>query len=81
LYPVDTIIYHRKHSAVDDTLQININTNSADGWNDFLASLNNSLDPLDLELSRMRNEVTGKEMYALVIVLLPSLFQIGNNCP
>ena len=59
--------------AVDDTLQINANTNSADGWSDFLASLNKSLDPLDLELSRMRNEITGKDMYALVIVLLPSV--------
>ena len=52
--------------AADDTLQINANTNSADGWSDFLATLNKSLDPLDLELSRMRNETTGKEMYALV---------------
>lgn len=52
--------------AADDTRQIDANTNSADGWSDFLASLNKSLDPLDLELSRMRNETTGKEMYALV---------------
>jgi hypothetical protein len=52
--------------AADDTLQINANTNSADGWSDFLATVNKSLDPLDLELSRMRNEITGKEMYALV---------------
>ncbi|KAF8478618.1 Nse1 non-SMC component of SMC5-6 complex-domain-containing protein [Russula ochroleuca] len=49
---------------VDDTLQIN--TNRADGWGEFLAGLNKSLDPLDLELSRIRNEVTGKDMYALV---------------
>jgi hypothetical protein len=31
-----------------------------------LGSLNRSLDPLDLELSRIRNEVTGKDVYALV---------------
>ncbi|KAI9446394.1 Non-structural maintenance of chromosomes element 1 [Lactarius indigo] len=52
--------------AADDTIQINANTNSADGWSDFLATLNKSLDPLDLELSRTRDEITGKEMYALV---------------
>ena len=52
--------------AADDTLPINANTNSADGWSDFLATVNRSLDPLNLELSRMRNETTGKEMYALV---------------
>ncbi|KAH9063372.1 hypothetical protein EDB87DRAFT_177028 [Lactarius vividus] len=52
--------------AADDTIQINANTNSAEGWSDFLASLNRSLDPLDLELSRMRDEITGKDMYALV---------------
>ncbi|KAI0306508.1 Non-structural maintenance of chromosomes element 1 [Multifurca ochricompacta] len=50
--------------AVDDTLQIN--ANEVDGWSNFLASLNKSLDPLDLELSRIRNEVTGRETYALV---------------
>jgi len=50
--------------AADDTVQIN--TNGADGWGEFLASVNKSLDPLDLELSRIRNEVTGKDVYALV---------------
>ena len=53
-------------SATDDTLQINANTNSANGWSDFLATLNKSLDPLDLELSRMHDEITRKETYALV---------------
>ncbi|KAF8274953.1 Nse1 non-SMC component of SMC5-6 complex-domain-containing protein [Lactarius quietus] len=52
--------------ATDDTVQINANTNSADGWGDFLANLNKSLDPLDLELSRMHDEITRKETYALV---------------
>jgi hypothetical protein len=52
--------------ATDDAVQINTNTNSADGWSDFLASLNKSLDPLDLELSRMHDEITRKETYALV---------------
>lgn len=50
--------------ATDDTLQIN--ANSADGWSDFLATVNKSLDPLDLELSRMHDEITRKETYALV---------------
>lgn len=50
--------------AADNTLQINAGI--ANDWGEFLASLNKSLDPLDLELSRIRNEVTGKDMYALV---------------
>jgi hypothetical protein len=51
-------------TAADNTLQINAGI--ANDWGEFLASLNKSLDPLDLELSRIRDEVTGKEMYALV---------------
>jgi hypothetical protein len=51
-------------TAVDGTLQIN--ANGTDGWGEFLNSLNRSLDPLDLELSRIRNEETGKDVYALV---------------
>ena len=51
-------------TAADNTLQINASI--ANDWGEFLTSLNKSLDPLDLELSRIRNEVTGKEMYALV---------------
>jgi hypothetical protein len=51
-------------TAADNTLQINAGI--ANDWGEFLASLNKSLDPLDLELSRIRNEVTGKDMYALV---------------
>lgn len=51
-------------TATDDSVQIN--SRGADGWGEFLAGLNKSLDPLDLELSRTRNEVTGKETYALV---------------
>jgi non-structural maintenance of chromosomes element 1 len=57
-------------TAVDDTLQIN--ANGPDGWSEFLNSLNKSLDPLDLELSRIRNEETGKEVYALVSPLSPT---------
>ncbi|KAI0256768.1 Nse1 non-SMC component of SMC5-6 complex-domain-containing protein, partial [Lactifluus subvellereus] len=50
--------------ATDNSVQIT--SSGVDGWGDFLAGLNKSLDPLDLELSRTRNEVTGKETYALV---------------
>ena len=51
-------------TAAGDTHQVNAGI--ANDWGAFLASLNKSLDPLDLELSRIRNEVTGKDMYALV---------------
>jgi hypothetical protein len=57
-------------TATDDTLQIN--ANGAAGWGEFLAGVNKSLDPLDLELSRIRNEETGKDVYALVSVPSPN---------
>jgi hypothetical protein len=62
-------------TAADDTLPIN--ANGANGWGEFLAGLNQSLDPLDMEFSRMRNEVTGKEEYALVGV--PSTIHTMSN--
>jgi hypothetical protein len=65
-------------TAADNTLQINAGI--ANDWGEFLASLNRSLDPLDLELSRIRNEVTGKEMYALVRRRF-ALPELPNNHP
>ena len=65
--------------AIDDTFQINTNTNSADGWSDFLATLNKSLDPLDLELSRMHDEITRKETYALVSNCSATDLLVVNN--
>ncbi len=69
-------------TAADATLQINASI--ANNWDEFLAGLNKSLDPLDLELSRIRNEVTGKEMYALVrCFALPAIheLQTWNTIP
>lgn len=60
-------------TAGGDTFQVNAGI--ASDWGAFLASLNKSLDPLDLELSRIRNEVTGKEMYALVRCVPPTTTQ------
>jgi hypothetical protein len=66
LYPTSSLPHSKagNTTAADNTLQINASI--ANDWGEFLASLNKSLDPLDLELSRIRNEVTGKDMYALV---------------
>lgn len=69
LYSISSFIEDNRLNAIvtpatDDTFQTN--TNSADGWSDFLATLNKSLDPLDLEFSRMHDEITRKETYALV---------------
>ena len=66
--------------ATDDTIQIN--ANSVDGWSDFLATVNKSLDPLDLELSRMHDEITRKETYALVSNCSATLkLSVVNNRP
>ncbi|KAI0065436.1 hypothetical protein BV25DRAFT_1880277 [Artomyces pyxidatus] len=51
--------------AVDDNLQIPYN-GTEEGWGDFVGALNTTLNPLDLELSRLHDENTGIEMYALV---------------
>jgi len=70
-------------TAADNSLQINASI--ANDWGEFLASLNRSLDPLDLELSRIRNEVTGKDMYALVrcspkpTIIIPHVVNVEHD--
>ncbi|THH14339.1 hypothetical protein EW146_g5971 [Bondarzewia mesenterica] len=46
--------------ATDDSLNI------SNVWDDFIVSVNNSINPLDLELAHLHDEVTGRQMYALV---------------
>jgi len=48
-------------TAVDGDVQV-----QRTPWNEFVTDLNNSLDPLDLEFSRLHDEESGKEMWALV---------------
>jgi hypothetical protein len=40
-----------------------------DSWNAFVAKINRSLDKLDLEFRQMHDELSGKEMYAIVSIL------------
>ncbi|KAF8797954.1 hypothetical protein BYT27DRAFT_7203644 [Phlegmacium glaucopus] len=42
------------------------NPKDKDSWNAFVAKINRSLDKLDLEFRHMHDELSGKEMYAIV---------------
>ncbi len=37
-------------------------------WDNFVTSVNEALNPLDLEFAHLHDEVSGKEMYAVVSV-------------
>ncbi|KAL7283487.1 hypothetical protein ACG7TL_002920 [Trametes sanguinea] len=49
----------------NETLQIDYRPDRA-SWDAFVASVNDALNPLDLEFAHLHDEVTGKEMYAVV---------------
>jgi hypothetical protein len=51
--------------AADGNLDIP-HSNDAAAWNTFVAKINKSLDKLDLEFRHLNDEITGKEMYAIV---------------
>jgi len=51
--------------ASNDTLHIPF-SNNADAWNSFVTKINKTLDKLDLEFRLLRDELSGREMYALV---------------
>ncbi|KAI9065164.1 hypothetical protein FKP32DRAFT_1665603 [Trametes sanguinea] len=50
---------------VNETLQIEYRADRA-SWDAFVASVNDALNPLDLEFAHLHDEVSGKEMYAVV---------------
>ena len=35
-------------------------------WDNFVTSINDALNPLDLEFAHLHDEVTGQEVYAVV---------------
>ncbi|ETW85789.1 hypothetical protein HETIRDRAFT_457498, partial [Heterobasidion irregulare TC 32-1] len=59
--------------AADDTLNIN------DNYDAFIISVNNALDPLDLELAFLHDEITGRQMCALVNRKGDELAQIATD--
>ncbi|KAI0273699.1 Nse1 non-SMC component of SMC5-6 complex-domain-containing protein [Gloeopeniophorella convolvens] len=63
--------------AADETLRVD--ANGTDGWDTFIAAVNRSLDPLDLEFSHIHNEVTGKDIYALVNRRDDEIAQIASD--
>ena len=65
-------------SAADDTLNINSN------YDAFIISVNNALNPLDLELAFLHDEITGRQMCALVnrsliTIILPSCLSLRRT--
>ncbi|KAH9856996.1 Nse1 non-SMC component of SMC5-6 complex-domain-containing protein [Lenzites betulinus] len=49
----------------NDTLEIAYRADR-NSWDDFVTSVNEALNPLDLEFAHLHDEVSGKEMYAVV---------------
>ena len=64
-------VYAHVPLAVDETLDIDYGEDRT-SWDNWVTKLNTTLNPLDLELSHMSDEATGKEMYALVCHLNPT---------
>lgn len=50
---------------MDRTIQVSFNP-TRDAWDNFLNELNDTLNPLDLEIAHMHDEITGNEIIALV---------------
>ena len=59
-------------TGTDPTIQVHYNPTRT-AWDDFVSVLNETLNPLDLEIGHMRDEITGKEMLALVCLLIGAL--------
>lgn len=52
-------------TAANDTLDIDYREDRA-SWDSFVTKINDALNPLDLEFSRLHDEINGTEMYAVV---------------
>ena len=51
--------------AANDTLDIEYRSDR-NSWDAFVTKINDALNPLDLEFSRLHDEVNGTEIYAVV---------------
>ncbi|KAJ7172540.1 Nse1 non-SMC component of SMC5-6 complex-domain-containing protein [Mycena filopes] len=51
--------------AADESLEIPHSGDRAE-WDEFVVKVNKALDPLDLEFRHLQDEISGKEMYAIV---------------
>ena len=51
--------------AANETLDIEYRDDRA-SWDAFVTKINDALNPLDLEFSRMHDEINGVEVYAVV---------------
>ncbi|KAI0724080.1 Nse1 non-SMC component of SMC5-6 complex-domain-containing protein [Fomitopsis betulina] len=51
--------------AANDALEIEF-TGDRNSWDEFVSSINDALNPMNLEFAHMSDEITGKEMCALV---------------
>ncbi|KAI0375014.1 hypothetical protein BV20DRAFT_961260 [Pilatotrama ljubarskyi] len=50
---------------VNETLEVEYRADR-NSWDNFVTSVNDALNPLDLEFAHLHDEVSGKEMYAVV---------------
>ena len=55
-------------AAANDTLDIEYQEDR-NSWDAFVTKINDALNPLDLEFSRLHDEVNGTELYAVVGLL------------
>jgi len=69
-YKLANVIWRKCIDAVkaaDSTLQITVpREDDRAAWDSFTGKVNESLNPLDLEFRHLHDELTGREMYALV---------------
>lgn len=64
--PADIVTSDAKNcSAEDDSLEINF-SGDRNSWDSFVSDINDALNPLDLELAHIFDEISGKEMCGLV---------------
>ncbi|KAF7305107.1 Non-structural maintenance of chromosomes element 1 [Mycena kentingensis (nom. inval.)] len=50
-----------------------------DDWNAFLAKVNKSIDPLEMELKQMRDETTGRDLFAMVNLKDDAVAQLATE--
>lgn len=58
----------RAFPAADNTVHVSY-SNNKESWDGFVTEINKRLNRLDIQFSFILDEMTGKEMYALVSVV------------
>lgn len=65
--------------VANEALEIQYKDDRA-SWDAFVTSVNDALNPLDLEFAHLHDEITGQEVYAVVCCgLLSSMRRVVND--